>query len=47
MKKTYITPQQYTVKVAPHNPLLNVSQSGLLLYITIGSDFDTETDTML
>lgn len=42
MKKTYITPQQHTVNVAPHNPLLYVSQQGqTIMFITIGDDFGT------
>lgn len=42
MKKTYITPQQHTVKVAPQSPLLYVSQQGqAIMFITIGDDFGT------
>ena len=50
MKKTYITPQQHTVNVAPHNPLLYVSQQGDVnnIIITIGStEFNSTTDEML
>ena len=49
MKKTYITPQQHTVNVAPHNPLLYVSQQQDVntIIITIGSDFNSTTDEML
>ena len=47
MKKTYITPQQHTVKVAPQSPLLYVSQQGqAMMFITIGSDFGGD-DEML
>ena len=40
-KKIYIRPQQRTVKVAPQNPLLKVSQTEdlRLMFITIGGDF--------
>ena len=51
MKKTYITPQQHTVKVAPYNQLLagSVQQQDLnTIIITIGStDFNSSTDEML
>jgi len=50
MKKTYITPQQHTVKVAPQNPLLYVSQQQDVntIIITIGStNFNSSTDEML
>lgn len=47
MKKTYITPQQHTVNVATQNPLLSISNEGMMLmYITIGSDFG-DGDEML
>lgn len=47
MKKTYIQPQQQTVKVAPFSHLLGVSGEGNTKRITIEGNYDSSTDVII